>query len=150
MKFLFFSELLKVKVKVKVKSPVVSDSLRPHGLYPARLLCPWNSPDENTGVGCHSLCQGIFLTRDWTWVSCIAGRLFTIWATREDYLTLITSHFWDRQVQTVLLHCRTSGTPNWAPLEQNSTILFQQRWWEITSTFSFWDGKVLKWLYIWN
>ena len=27
--------------------------LRPHGLYPARLLCPWDSPGKNTGVGCH-------------------------------------------------------------------------------------------------
>ena len=26
----------------------------------ARLLCPWNSPGKNTGVGCHSLLQGIF------------------------------------------------------------------------------------------
>ena len=25
-----------------------------------RLLCPWNSPGKNTGVGCHSLLQGIF------------------------------------------------------------------------------------------
>ena len=25
-----------------------------------RLLCPWNSPGGNTGVGCHSLLQGIF------------------------------------------------------------------------------------------
>ena len=25
-------------------------------------LCPWNSPDKNTGAGCHSLLQGIFLT----------------------------------------------------------------------------------------
>ena len=41
----------------------VSDSLRPHGLWPARLLCPWGSPGENTGVGCHSLLQGIFLTQ---------------------------------------------------------------------------------------
>ena len=32
-----------------------------HGLYPARLLCPWNSPGKNTGVGSHSLLQGIFL-----------------------------------------------------------------------------------------
>ena len=24
-----------------------------------RLLCPWNSPDKNTGVGCHSLLQDI-------------------------------------------------------------------------------------------
>ena len=27
---------------------VVSDSLRPHGLWPARPLCPWNSPSKNT------------------------------------------------------------------------------------------------------
>ena len=26
-------------------------------------LCPWNSPGQNTGVGCHSLLQGIFLTQ---------------------------------------------------------------------------------------
>ena len=30
---------------------VMSDSLRPHGLYPTRLLCPWNSPAKNTRVG---------------------------------------------------------------------------------------------------
>ena len=34
---------------------VMSDSLRPHGLYLARLLCPWDFPGTNTGVGCHSL-----------------------------------------------------------------------------------------------
>ena len=34
-----------------------------HGLpYPTRLLCPWNCPGKNTGVGCRSLFQGIFLT----------------------------------------------------------------------------------------
>ena len=27
-------------------------------------LCPWNSPGKNTGVGFHSLCQGIILTKD--------------------------------------------------------------------------------------
>ena len=30
---------------------------------PIRLLCPWDSPGKNTGVGCHSLGQGIFLTQ---------------------------------------------------------------------------------------
>ena len=44
---------------------VVSDSLQPHGLYPTRLLCPWNSPDNNTGVCCHPLLQGIFPTQGW-------------------------------------------------------------------------------------
>ena len=39
---------------------VVSDTLRPHGLKHARLLCPWDSPGKNTGMGCHALLQGIF------------------------------------------------------------------------------------------
>ena len=34
---------------------------------------------------CHSLLQGILPTLDQTRVSCIAGRFFTIWATREAY-----------------------------------------------------------------
>ena len=38
-------------------------SLQPHGLYPAELLRPWESPGKNNGVGCHFLLQGIFLTQ---------------------------------------------------------------------------------------
>ena len=38
-------------------------TLQPHGLWPSRLLCPWVSPGKNTGVGCHFLLQGIFLTQ---------------------------------------------------------------------------------------
>ena len=41
----------------------MSDSLRLHGMNPARVLCPWNSPGKNTGVGCHFLLQGIFPTQ---------------------------------------------------------------------------------------
>ena len=36
---------------------VVLGFLRPHGPY-----SPWNSPGQNTGVGTHSLLQGIFPT----------------------------------------------------------------------------------------
>ena len=42
---------------------VVSSSLRPHELEPANLLCPWDSPGKNTGMGCHALQQGIFPTQ---------------------------------------------------------------------------------------
>ena len=38
-------------------------SLWPHGLWSTRLLCPWKSPGQNTGVGGHSLLQGIFPTQ---------------------------------------------------------------------------------------
>ena len=43
-----------------VSRSVVSNSLGSHGLGPTRFLCPWDSPGKNTGVGCHSLLQGIF------------------------------------------------------------------------------------------
>ena len=36
---------------------VVSDLSWPRGLWPTKLLCPWNSPGQNTGVGSHSLLQ---------------------------------------------------------------------------------------------
>ena len=42
---------------------VMSDSVRPSELQPARLLCPWDSPAKNTGVGGHALLQGFFLTQ---------------------------------------------------------------------------------------
>ena len=49
--------------EVKWSHSVMSDSLRPHGLQPKRLLCPWDFPGENAGVGCHFLLQEIFLTQ---------------------------------------------------------------------------------------
>ena len=56
---------------------VVSDSLQPYGLLSAKLLCPWDSQGENTGVGCHALPQGI----SWLGVEAgspaLAGRFFT-------------------------------------------------------------------------
>ena len=74
--YCFFSWLLKNQVEgllprtknsVIVYCCLVTQSrpalLRPHGLQPTRLLCPWVSPGKNTGVGCHFLLQGIFLTQ---------------------------------------------------------------------------------------
>ena len=49
----------------KVLVTQLCSTLWPHGLQSARLLCPWDSPGKNTGVGCHSLLQGIFLTQGW-------------------------------------------------------------------------------------
>ena len=41
----------------------MSDSLQPHRLLPARLLCPQDSPGKNTGMGSHPLLQRIFPTQ---------------------------------------------------------------------------------------
>ena len=58
-------------------SSVMFDSLQPYGLSPARLwlLCPWNPPGKNTGVGCCFFLQGTFPTQGsnlrllhWRWI----------------------------------------------------------------------------------
>ena len=48
---------------VNTSRSAVFNSLRPHELWPAKLLCPWNSPGNNTVVGSHSFFQGIFSTQ---------------------------------------------------------------------------------------
>ena len=47
-----------VRVDESKSRSVVSNSLRPHGLY-----SPWNSLGQNTGVGSCSLLQGVFPTQ---------------------------------------------------------------------------------------
>ena len=49
---------LKEGVSESASHSVMSDSLRPHGLY-----SPWNSPGQNTGVGSPLLLQEIFPTQ---------------------------------------------------------------------------------------
>ena len=41
--------------KWKWSHSVESNPQRPHGLRPTRLLCLWDFPGKNTGVGCHCL-----------------------------------------------------------------------------------------------
>ena len=91
--FLFFSTTFSFSLQRLLEflpdnSPSVScsvmfDSLWSHGLQPSRLLCPWNSPRKNAKMDGYSLLQRIFWPRDQTPACCIAGRFFTLWATRE-------------------------------------------------------------------
>ena len=58
--------------KWKWSRSVVSDSSRPHGLRPTRLLHPWNFPGKSTGVGCHCLLRSFWLLlgvlwKEWCW-----------------------------------------------------------------------------------
>ena len=52
-----------------------------------RILCPWDSPGKNTGMGCHFLLQGIFLTQGSNLhlltSPALASRFFTTGATWE-------------------------------------------------------------------
>ena len=50
-----FPSPMRESEKWKWSRSVVSDSSRPHGLQPTRLLHPWDFPGKSTGVGCHCL-----------------------------------------------------------------------------------------------
>ena len=53
----------------------------------ARLLCPWDSPDKNTGVGYHALLHRVFPTQgsnlSLLTSAALAGRFFTASTTWE-------------------------------------------------------------------
>ena len=81
----------------------------------SRLLCPCSSPGKNTEVGSYFLLQRIFPTQDRTWVSCFAGRFFTIWATREGN-SVLTNHL----MPTVQQEFSSSwGYKNWLLTHKN-------------------------------
>ena len=48
---------------IGIMCSVMSDALQPHGLWTTGLLCPWNFPNKNIGVGCLFIPQVIFPTR---------------------------------------------------------------------------------------
>ena len=63
---------------------VVSNSATPW--TPARFLCPWDFPGKNTGVGCHFLLPGIFLTQGLNWVSYIGKQILCHCAIWEAHI----------------------------------------------------------------
>ena len=77
----------------ELRCSVVSYSLWPPGLKHARLFCPWSFPGKNTGMGCHFLLQGIFLTQGSNIASvtspAFAGEFFT------------ASTIWEAHVQSL-------------------------------------------------
>ena len=64
-----------------VSHSVTSDSLWPHGLLLARLLCLWASPGKSTGAGCHFLLQ--------SWNNYIPNPLSLRWLTSLAYIPLV-------------------------------------------------------------
>ena len=62
-----FPSLMHDSEKWKWSCTVVSDSSRPHGLQPTRILHPWDFPSKSIGVGCHCLLW------PWCWERLKAG-----------------------------------------------------------------------------
>ena len=82
--------------------------LWPHRLQQARLLCPWDFPDKNTGVGGHFLLQGIFPTRDHECICILFShywRLYAIFSLLKPSKIWAPNHFWYYQCISLVLGC---------------------------------------------
>ena len=67
----------------------------PMDCIPERLLCPWDFPGQNTGVGCYFLLYGIFLTQDSrnpTFLSCTGRQILYHWASCEAHTSFNSTH----------------------------------------------------------
>ena len=73
-----FPSPMRESEKWKWSRSVVSDSSRPHGLQPTRLLCPWDFPGKSTGVGCHCHVLITFFFFSF-WPYCEACRVLVPW-----------------------------------------------------------------------
>ena len=93
--FLLLFYDMKLYAYMCAKSLQSCPTLRHHGLWPIRLLCPWDSPGTNTGVGCLFLLQGIFPTQGSNWcLLCVlhCRQILYHWATREALVWGKNSH----------------------------------------------------------
>ena len=95
-------------------APTLSDSMdcsppgsSVHGILQARIL-EWVAIPFSRGSS---------WPRDWTWVPCIAGRFFTIWATREAYLPQLQCKVQDGASENPLQQAPSLGV-SWTHLER--------------------------------
>ena len=72
---------------------VMSDSVRPHGLWPTRLLSPWTSPGKNTGEGHHCLLQGLFLDQGSNLGLLHWQAILYHWATQESCKEVVGGYY---------------------------------------------------------
>ena len=133
---------LHLQIYEKISRSVVPHSLWSHELQPTRLLCPWDFPVKDTVVVYHFLLQGIFLTRDWIWVSCTAGRVFIHSPTREAliYTSELMKSWLDWQTEC------SSFLPFTMWFLSNWSLLFPCRYGRIGAEFR--RDSTMNW--IWN
>ena len=119
------------KVKVKVSCSVALDSAIPWTVA-TRLLCPWNSPGKNTGVGCQSLLQRIFPSQGLS-LSLLHCRqiLHLLNHHQLEWVAISFSNAWKWKVEVKLLsHVRLLATPWTAAYQGPPSMGFsRQEYW---------------------
>jgi len=88
---------------------VVSDSYRPHGLQPSRLLYPWDFPGKSTGVGCHwghLIPHVLYIHYTYTIHVYISSCHILISISVISHLYLLRHFLWDEHTSSIITCCR--------------------------------------------
>ena len=102
-------------------------SLRPHELQPARLLCPWDFPGKNIGVGYHFLLQGTFPTQGQNSSLASAGGFFTTSITWESISKTLDSNNSGNGACVLISHVRLCNSMDCSPPGSSVHGIFQAR-----------------------
>ena len=100
-------------------------------------------------MGCRASSRGSSQPRDWSQVSCIAGRFFTIWATREAWWLVRNT----KMLQSALQACRlwspqevldqsSSDTEGWLLIQHHSNMVLQYE----PCFWNLWTNENCRWL----
>ena len=66
----------------------------PQGLWPTRILCPWDSPGKNAGAGSHSLLRGIFPTQRLNSGLLLCRQILYHLSHQKKFISLPTLEYW--------------------------------------------------------
>ena len=103
-------------VKVKVLVAQSCQTLATPWTIAHQLLCAWDSLGKNTGVGCHALLQGIFLTQGSNLhlmsLALANGFFITTTATREAHISSRYVHMWKLKIFTKMYIATWGGHGN--------------------------------------
>ena len=91
----------------------MSDSQRPHGLQPTRLLSPQDFPGKSAGVGCHHLLRVL-----------IATRVFLLLKTSLcSQCTVRSNKLKHQNLEQIKVYCRTKQGKQMACTQENQNSL---------------------------
>ena len=140
---------------------VMSDSLQPCGLWPARLLCPWDSPGRNSEVGTMPSSRASSWPRDRTCISCffciVRWILYPLSHQGSPLIRLLT------KITRLFLHCRVQETEaqiylksphkdsnlEWKPRLWDENLQRATRTWNVFKTKLTWLVHFTFWLLWW-
>ena len=131
-------------IQSEISRSIMSAALQPHGLQPARFLCPQNCPSNKIGVGNHSLLQRIFPTQgsNSSLLHCRQNlHCLSHQGSRETNYRSVTEWLLNDKNTSLIYKSDSSNNQTWT---QTSELLFRTMTWRIYNTLQIFSDLRIK------